>query len=477
MAIVKECELCGDEFEARRKYSRFCYKKHMRDCIVCEEEFEVVVPSRPAVMCSQKCVGKYSKNPSVYTNIYKDNRRIYVKKCEICHNEFQTHNKKKRYCDNRHERNCEICGDKFTMTSQAQIYCTKQHYKECEICEERFKVKQNHRPGKVCSFSCGARLTNSRFNQDPINYRDWANFKEFTMKTNYDCFQLSEYFDMTLNSIRSKAHKENATGYIKDFYSYSNPELEVKHMLISLGFKEGIDFIPNVRSVISPYELDFYLPEYSLAIEVSPTHTHNAKYGWAKKSKGLNKSYHYDKFNMCQEKGIELITKFDWMKISDVKHIVKTICKLYKEDNEYKINIKNTDESKFVILDKTEKEIASISLEIDEEDKVVKLSLLEINERHCIYKVTSVIVSNLIREHKGCSIEVEVDLSTGIRKIYDELKFNSKEISSPKLHYHHSIKDIYVSYKDANSDNVKNIEANGLLPIYDCGYELLIFKE
>ena len=397
---TKTCELCGDEFVAKRKASRFCYKDHMRECVVCEKEFKVIAPSKPAITCSQSCVGKYSKKPTDYFNNYANIKYKYSNVCGICGDEFKTNNKRKKYCDKTHQKYCKLCGDTFTAKSTTEIYCKKQHYKKCEICESEFKIRQNHRPGKVCSFQCVGRIMNLKFGRDPENYDDWENFKEFAIKTNYDCYELSVHFNMPIDSIKSKAHTSNATGFIKDFYSYSNPELKTKHMLISLGLKEGEDVLPNVRSVISPFELDFYLPKYSLAIEVSPTHTHNSKYGWAKMTKGLDKDYHYNKFKMCEDKGIDLITIFDWMSLSDIKRIVKVKCNIHENNSEENVFIE-IKENKTIISNEDKKEIAIATFNLNQSDRTCEITSVNFESHCCTFNITSLILKSIINKYKN----------------------------------------------------------------------------
>lgn len=70
----------------------------------------------------------------------------------------------------------------------------------------------------------------------------------------------------------------------------------------------GIDnIVENSKSIISPQELDIYLPDYKLAIE------YNGLY-WHSEQAGLDKNYHIDKTMTCEEKGIRLIHVFsdDW---------------------------------------------------------------------------------------------------------------------------------------------------------------------
>lgn len=67
----------------------------------------------------------------------------------------------------------------------------------------------------------------------------------------------------------------------------------------------NITFQNNVRSVIPPKELDFYIPDHNLAIELSGVYWHSEVSG------GKHKTYHYDKWKACADQGITLLTYFD----------------------------------------------------------------------------------------------------------------------------------------------------------------------
>ena len=56
------------------------------------------------------------------------------------------------------------------------------------------------------------------------------------------------------------------------------------------------------RKIIKPLELDFYLPDYNIAIEVNGLYWHSEQF--------VNKQYHTSKLKQCSEQGIQLITIF-----------------------------------------------------------------------------------------------------------------------------------------------------------------------
>ena len=66
------------------------------------------------------------------------------------------------------------------------------------------------------------------------------------------------------------------------------------------------EILLNIRSVISPYELDIYLPELNLAFEFNGVYWHSELY--------KEKNYHKIKSDLCDNKGIQLIHVWedDW---------------------------------------------------------------------------------------------------------------------------------------------------------------------
>lgn len=83
--------------------------------------------------------------------------------------------------------------------------------------------------------------------------------------------------------------------------------------------------IQRTRKVISPYELDIYIPEKNLAIEYNGVYWHSI-------NAGMDKKYHLNKTLMCEEKGIRLIHIFqnEWKDHSDIcKSIIASALGIY----------------------------------------------------------------------------------------------------------------------------------------------------
>jgi len=85
--------------------------------------------------------------------------------------------------------------------------------------------------------------------------------------------------------------------YDIDFKFYcSNFETEIKAVLDNLNLT---NIVFNDRNIIHPQELDFYLPDYNLAIECNGDYWHSDLF--------KSKDYHYNKWQKCKDQNITLL--------------------------------------------------------------------------------------------------------------------------------------------------------------------------
>lgn len=80
----------------------------------------------------------------------------------------------------------------------------------------------------------------------------------------------------------------------------SNLEKEIRNYIRE---EFNLELICNNKSIIKPKEIDIYIPEIRLAIEVNGIFWHTAE-------KGKGREYHQEKVDRCKEKNIELV--FIW---------------------------------------------------------------------------------------------------------------------------------------------------------------------
>lgn len=102
-------------------------------------------------------------------------------------------------------------------------------------------------------------------------------------------------------------------------YVFSYMEREVKEALISIDSSLNLQI--NTKRIITPYEIDIYLPDYKLGIECNPTATHNSSFNMQHGRKDTTPTnYHQMKSDLCENKGIFLFHIFgpDWEHRRDV---------------------------------------------------------------------------------------------------------------------------------------------------------------
>ena len=142
------------------------------------------------------------------------------------------------------------------------------------------------------------------FESDPITY----------LETHYDhkptLRELNQ--DLGVTSIGEWVNKFNLCDKLEYVYSYM--EQDVFDFLTSLDPSMVIE--RNTHKIITPKELDIYLPEYRIGIECNPTATHNSSISmrWTLEDAPIPKNYHQVKTNLCEEQDIFLfhLFGFDW---------------------------------------------------------------------------------------------------------------------------------------------------------------------
>lgn len=85
----------------------------------------------------------------------------------------------------------------------------------------------------------------------------------------------------------------------------SNRQPKTHELIRDILTSSGIKFIENDRKTLGKIELDFFISEKSLAIEV------NGNYFHSERAFGCDKSYHLNKTKKCFERGIKLIHIFE----------------------------------------------------------------------------------------------------------------------------------------------------------------------
>ena len=207
-------------------------------------------------------------------------------------------------------------GDKYDYSKVEYIKSTD---KVIIICPEHGEFEQqavSHLRGKGCN-KCGIEnnrknliKTKEQFIIDAQLYHnnkyDYSNIDYLNShtKVNIICPEHGEFQQLPYDHI-------SGHGCSKCTSSVSSQETEINDFLLELGLEP----IQSSMSIIPPYQLDIYIPSHNIAIEFNGLYWHNEL--------KVDKNYHLNKTNLCEEKGVQLIHIFEdeWL---NKKEIVKS---------------------------------------------------------------------------------------------------------------------------------------------------------
>ena len=280
----------------------------------------------------------------------------------------------------------------------------------------------------------------------------------------------------------------------------SKSENDVNEWIKSLGLTSK----RNTRMIISPKELDIYLPEHNLAIEFNGSYWHSELHG-------KDKTYHLNKTNLCKDQGIHLIHiwEHDWILKKDlVKSRIKA--KLGLNDRVYarkcvlkEINSKVTTEflnnhhiqgncpaSVRYGLYYSEKLIAVMTFGKSRYKKDVEYELL----RYCSKQGVNVtggaskLFKKFTREYSPASVISYSDRMWNTGGLYEQLGFEYSHSSNPAYYYTKDYFDfenrvIYQKHKLKDKLDIfdplltewENMQANSYDRIWDCGNDVWLF--
>lgn len=207
------------------------------------------------------------------------------------------------------------------------------------------------------------------------------------MKTHFDeppsLLELQDYVGVKSGDpIHSVFNRHGLDIFDYVAFVLSTMEREVTEYLLSLDPSLKIE--RNTKLVITPLELDIYLPDYKFAIECDPTSTHNSSFNlFADGPSDIPYNYHMNKTNLCEERGIFLfhIFGYEWSHQQDV---IKSMLRNILQKNERKLyarkltikEVSSSDASKF--LDENHRQgkgASSVRLGLYNDNELVSLMI------------------------------------------------------------------------------------------------------
>ena len=316
-----------------------------------------------------------------------------------------------------------------------------------------------------------------------------------------ECNKCQEKYFKTRSMIyhdRLKNNSELCTNLLpinKSHNSGTSAELFIRSILD----KYNINYIVNNRSIITPKELDIYIPSKKIAIECNGVYWHSTN--------KVVKKYHFDKYQRCKEMGIQLLTFWD-DQIHSKPDIIESIllhklgislskiyarnCKIVEIDNSIctkflnENHIQGSCRSKYKYGLYYGEELVSIMtfgisrVGMGNKDKQLELLRFCTKKYYNVVGGASKLLNFFIKNHNPKTIisYSSNDISNG--NLYKQLNFikSTENLSywyidmNTKKRYHRfnftkfKLVDIGFSDQMPESEIMKNI---GLLKIFDCG--------
>lgn len=324
------------------------------------------------------------------------------------------------------------------------------------------------------------------------DFIDDIKFKEKCKELKYNIINISKYYNVSYACILSKFHKLGLKDKIRNLSSYEN--------YIEKWLKEhNIKYIKHDRTIIKPLELDFYLPDYNIAIEFNGNWAHS-------EIQGKDKNYHINKYKSCLLKNIRLISIWEWEYLNNSTKLLNWLESLLN-DNKVKIFarkciIKELDKStynNFVNLyhlqGSTKDKSINIGLYYNNElvevmsftksryNKNYEYELLRLCSKynHLIIGGANKLLKYFIDNYKPNSIISYCDNNKFNGNIYEKLGFKYNNTTIGKhwvLGNIHISNNLLLKYgadkligtnKGKGSNNELVLLENNYLPYYDCG--------
>ena len=252
--------------------------------------------------------------------------------------------------------------------------------------------------------------------------------------------------------------------------------------------------IRNTRNIIKPKELDIYLPELNLAIEVDGIFFHST-------NNYTPKDYHLNKTLACNSIGIRLIHITDWEwtnKLDICKSIIRSAInkydtRIYARDCNVK-EVSQNESDNFLYTNHLQGKVkATYRLGLYYNDELVQLICIgksrykkdEIELLRMCTKLNTQVTggfSKLMAHQPYNKIISYLDRSKFTGNSYKSVGFDLLSTSGPSFKYYknnielsriatqkHKLKDLLKDNYDSSLSESQNMIANGWLQVYDCG--------
>jgi len=498
------CKDCGKEYQRSLMHQ----KKGTGCCVDCYKD----VNSTPKRIKKEKLTASGCLNPSEYKNNSTPNLRWV---CSVCGTEYL-----RSFASQTASSTLGLCNEctihdlskrrKISTDSLIRVGCLNpSEYKNnstpnlrwaCSVCGTEYLrsfTAQTVKTSKGMCMLCIRTMVgdcNRARHEDVVasgilNPYDYINNSEKNMK--YACDKCGSTFTSSYAVLSDKSVKKHFCSSCSG--GVSSQEIEIVEFIESIY---GGEILTNIRSVIPPKELDIYLPDCNIAIEVHGMYWHSSKFQ-------KDKNIHYQKYVSCKDKGIQLLQFWaeDWV---NKKYIIQSILRTKLTKNNSKVYARKC--STVVVTPTQAKEFlnthhiqgygtgASVYIGLEHKDSLqavmcFKKTIGNIYDltRFCTVQGITVVggASKLLKYFITNYTPTEVTSfsdnmysdgrlyeTLGFKEsstIYPDYKYYTKGTLQHKFRFRHSVLKTKLKVYDSAITEKQNCANNGLYQVFDAG--------
>lgn len=469
----------------------------MQQCLICQENFE-----------NKRALATHLQNKHfISTKQYTINFLIKKQpKCLVCNNEPRYVSFTfKKYCKQHSsiaESRAGQIGGKLKKTWNKGL--TKNNNKKLDEISKTLTGEKNPFFGKKHTEISKQKMSDSskiteqdfieRLNKRKSEFEVFTTYKEYEKRQGFylkmKCKKCNLKQEKTLiaferGSLCQFCFPNNTSQAEIEIFDFLKNELKIKNIK------------RNIRSIISPKELDIYLPDYNFAIEYNGLYWHTTDY--------VSKKHHLEKTLACEEKGIKLFHIFsdEWENKQDiVKSMIAYRLGIIKEKifaRKCKVKQITSKEGKpffisnhidgnanasvyFGLYDKNNRLVSCLSIKKPIQKKYGNVCEIA---RFATLKNTSIVggLSKLLKyaeiwakENNFIGILTYANLRFAEKGGYEKVGFTFEKRTPKGYFYTNGIKrEFRFKYRAQKPLTEKQVAQNaGVVAIYDCGHNLYL---
>lgn len=335
----KKCAECGKIFTPKCGTQRYCVGPHVTKCAVCGKEFTYTVrptekPQTCGVVCREKLKVIHLQEQYGVTNV---SQLQYVRD-KISESNSSPEVQHRRACTSLQNwgvdnpaKHPDIRAKMSAKMKTAEYLegrkqtCLRLYDAESPMQNEEVKRKQRatNRRNHNMDGHPHTREDFMKMMTDPSKVDAYLAFRAdpaLFIKSNYTQAPIITQLERDLGVTNTPIYNILIAHDCRELLAttYSTMEDDIVNYLLSICPTLIIE--RNNRSIISPQEIDIYLPEYKLGIECNPVATHNSSFVDPWGSRPKHYKYHQNKSNAASDAGVFLFHVFgyEWNNKQDI---------------------------------------------------------------------------------------------------------------------------------------------------------------